>query len=329
MLLTSGACSLMAPSDAELLGKMTRPTSSNAGSDGSGESNGGAVTKGGANSGSSGSLGGAGETELPPLGGDGSLPGAGGERGNSDFSSLIPQDGLALWLMADHGIGEVEGGAVAVWSDFSVNESDAKQSLGSLQPKLVPNARGSLPLLEFDGVDDRLSLPSGFADFSAGLSVFIIASQSSDQGCPSLLQLSNEPEAQDVEVGRFHGAVHYEVAEDDVWGEDDSFALQQLVLVGVTHAPGKNPELQLNAMHMETGTFTALPEVKERTNNFIGRSLYQGCEPFHGRIGEIILYSRALDTTERLAVHLYLQNKWSYEPPVKTKPGPGEIPAAN
>lgn len=255
------------------------------------------------------------------------MPSPGGEGSGGDFSSLIPQEGLALWLMADHGIGDAGDGKVALWADFSPNLADAKQSSGTLQPRLVPGDGNGLPLVEFDGTNDQLALPAGFADFSAGLSAFVLASQSSDQTCPSLLHLSNNPEEQDIEIGRFHGAVHYEVEEDDVWGPDSTFGLDQLVLVGVTHAPGTAPVLQLNGVFMAEGSFTALPAAETRANNFIGRSLYAGCEPFHGRIGEIILYARALERDERLAVQSYLQSKWSYEPPVPIKPGPGEIPA--
>lgn len=310
----------MAPSDRDLLGDAAQPSTSTAGSGASAASHAGSSTGG--------SVGGAGgEGAVPTAGGDGSLPGAGGEGGHADFSALIPQAGLALWLMADHGIGEVESG-VALWADFSLNEADAKQSLGSLQPKLVTGANG-LPLLELDGVDDHFALPQGFADFSAGLSAFIIASEASDQDCPSLLHLSNEAEVQDIEIGRYLGAVHYEVADQDVTGIENTFGIGPLALVGVVHAPSKPPELRLNGLLMTDDGSVALPEVKPRTNNFIGRSLYSGCEKFHGRIGEVILYSRALSTEDRLAVELYLQGKWSYEPPVKTKPGPGEIPAAN
>lgn len=324
-LLMSGACSLMAPSDAELMGDTAQPSvpgggkgASQAGRDGAGV-DGGAGTSG---------QGGAAPGEAPVPGGEGSLPsGGGGEAGAGvDVPPAISQEKLELWLMADHGIGEVSG-SVAVWSDFSPNEADAKQSIGALQPKLAP-AAGNVPqMLEFDGVDDQLALPAGFADFSEGLSIFVVASESEDLSCPSLLHLSNEPEQDDVEVGRFHGSVHYEVADDDVWGPENAFVLDQRVLLGVVHAPDKAPELRLNGMFMATGDFTALPALSTRSNNFIGRSLYNGCELFHGKIGEIIVYSRALASAEREAVQLYLQSKWSYEPPVKTKPGPGEIPA--
>lgn len=230
--------------------------------------------------------------------------------------------------MADHGIGEVEGDRVAIWADFSPNEGAAKQLSAALQPKLRPAADGSPPLVELDGTDDQLALPDGFSDFSAGLSAFVIAKAATDTSCQALLHLSNGGEAEGIQLGRYKGSVHYEVGGPSVTGPDNAFTLAQRMLVGVVHAPGKVPEVRLNGVFMASGNFTDLPVNKVRTTNFVGRSLYRDCQPFQGQIGEIILYSRALDASEREAVQSYLQSKWSYEPPVKTKPVPGEIPAA-
>jgi hypothetical protein len=307
----------MAPSDQELLGDAAQPSSGKGGAAGSSTGLGGSTATS-ASGGDGSEL----EPSPSPFGGE-----AAGGAGN-DFSSLIPQAGLTLWLMADHGVGEVDGGSVALWADYSPNELDAKQSSAALQPKLLPAADGSLPVVEFDGVDDQLAFGDGFSDFSAGLSAFVIAKVTHDSTCQALLHFSNGGETDDIQLGRFKGSVHYEVADPSVTGPDNAFTIGERMLVGVVHAPGKVPEVRLNGVFMASGNFTELPAVTERTTSFVGRSMYGDCQPFQGQIGEVILYSRALDATERTAVQSYLQSKWSYEPPVKTKPGPGEIPAA-
>ncbi len=298
----------MAPSDADLMGNAAQPSRSNGGA-------GAASAQGGADGGGA----------LTPLGGEGAVPVGGAS--SDDFSSFIPQKGLQLWLMADHGIGELDG-KVARWADFSPQEADARQPVSTLQPRLVPAAAGVPALVEFDGADDQLALPEGFSDFTDGLTAFIVGRVSADSECQAFLHLSNGEEEEDVQIGRFHGSVHYEVATPSVWGPDDTLAIGQLMLMGVVHAPSKAPELRLNGVFMVTGAFTELPVTKPRSYNFLGRSLYADCQAFHGSLGEVILYSRALDSGEREAVQAYLQAKWTYEPPVKVKPGPGEIPAA-
>jgi hypothetical protein len=283
-----------------------------------------------------GALGGAAPDEALPSGvaGEGAVPpGLGGAGGSPDFSGLIPQDKLVLWLMADHGVGPPDGERVAVWADYSPNEADAYQSLDVLQPSVVPAAGGVPPMIEFDGQNHQLALRPGlseFSDFSAGLSAFIIASEVDDRNCPSLLQLSNGPEEQDIEIGRDNGTIHYEVDLADTYGMPNAFGLNQRLLLGVIHAPDELPEVRLNGVFMGMGQdekSRVLPVLMPRLNNFIGRSLYSECALFHGRIGEIILYARAVDSAEREAIQRYLQDKWSYEPPIKTKPGPGEIQA--
>jgi hypothetical protein len=42
----------------------------------------------------------------------------------------------------------------------------------------------------------------------------------------------------------------------------------------------------------------------------VGQSLYEACEPWSGFIGEVIVYNRYLDDTERKQVERYLQEKW-------------------
>lgn len=321
VLLTSGACSLMAPSDAELLGDAAQPSS---GQGGEGERAGSSTGLSGSTAAAEG--GGASEPGPAALGGDASA--AGGETGaGGDFTTLIPQDGLALWLMADHGVADIDGRLV-VWSDFSPNEHDAKQPSIALQPKLLPATASSPQVVEFDGTGEQLAFDPGFEDFSLGLTAFVIATAAQDSYCQALLHFSNGGEADDIQIGRFNGSVHYEVAVPSVTGPMNAFTIGQRMLVGVLHAPGKQPNVTLNGSLMGTGDFTELPAVTERTTNFIGRSMYSDCQPFQGQIGEIILYARALDAAERTRVQAYLQSKWSYEPPVKTKPGPGEIPAA-
>ena len=330
LICAASSCSLLAPSDAALMGDNQQVAQAGqadtAGKGPTPQGDAGAVTQAGLGSGgvptadaTGGVPGGYGGN-----GGDGSAGMSGGAAPDpASLSGQIPQDKLLLWLLSDHGIGEADGG-VAVWADQSPNHADAKQSIISLRPK-VAAAIGAAPhMLEFDGIDDQLALPEGFSDFSQGLSAFVIARESADSYCPSLLHLSNEPEQDDIEVGRFNGSIHYEVQEEDMSGTDNAFALNQTVLLSVIHQPNKMTVLRINDVYMTSGEFM-LPVVKKRLNNFVGRSLYSDCGVYPGQIGEIIVYARALTNAEREQVQAYLQKRWSYIPPVKTHLTPGDI----
>jgi hypothetical protein len=321
LLLAGGSCSFLAPGDEQFLGRGSPVAVAGAGQAGEPDAEPGS----------------AGDASISVRGGAGGREAASGEAGNNSVAgelgtggagtaadpvALISQEKLLLWLKADQGaMEETPGSGVAVWADQSLNEADAHQSLLGSRPKIVTS--GATPaMLEFDGIDDQLALPPGFSDFSAGLSVFIITRAADDRACSSLLQLSNEPESQDIDVSRHGGSIHYEVQDQWTDSPSDMFPLDQTVLVGVVHRPGQAAELRVNGMFMSSVDFL-LPLVMPRENNFIGRSLYADCQLFHGQIGEIIVYGRSLDTSERDQVQNYLQNRWRYEPPIKSKPGPG------
>jgi hypothetical protein len=47
----------------------------------------------------------------------------------------------------------------------------------------------------------------------------------------------------------------------------------------------------------------------ERQQNFLARSLYDGCVVFGGQIAEVIVYARAISDVELLEVEGYLRER--------------------
>lgn len=64
-------------------------------------------------------------------------------------TSLVPRDGLAMWLRADVGVIESGGKAIA-WKDQSGQENGVANDSSSA-PTKVPNALGANPVIRFDG----------------------------------------------------------------------------------------------------------------------------------------------------------------------------------
>ena len=328
-LITQGsACSLFSMSDAELLGGSSTAGAGGAHSSGS-SSLGGSPHAGTNNSGSSGSSD-AGEPAAGGSGEQGSPGGAPAEGGAPSalkpgpaLEAPIPQEGLVLWLTTEHGVGMADGG-VEIWQDASGNALEAKQWSVSARPKLVTVVELEQDMLEFDGVDDMLALDEGFGDFSRGLTAFVVAVALDDRPCASVLQLSNSPQLQDIDIGRQNGSIHYEVGEQAITGPANAFALNQTVVLGVIHEPTPNADLRINSVYMQSDAL-ALPEQMMRQNNFVGRSLYSGCELFKGRVGVILLYNVPFTFEQRQMVEDYLDAKWSFEPNVTPKPKPDDV----
>jgi hypothetical protein len=238
----------------------------------------------------------------------GSSVGGDPSTGGDPSLSEIPQDGLLLWLAADRGVVQ-SSGIVSKWQDQSAQHRDASQVVSGARPKRIEDAQNGLPMLEFDGVDDALALPEGLADFSTGVSFFSVVHLLEDGVCQSVLQLSNGPEIDDIDFGRFQGSVHYEVAAEYLTGQMDAFGLNQTVLMNYAQDVDGGVELRLDGQFIIAGS-AMLPAVIPRVANFVGRSLYAECRFLSARVGEIVLYARPLASDERTQVEAYLRSKW-------------------
>ncbi len=255
----------------------------------------GGASFGGTSSGTGGTSGGSGA--------GGGNAGVGGTVGVSP----IPTNGLSLWLRADVGVMAANGG-VQTWQDQSGQQMDAVASAANVAPKLGKDALSGLPTLEFDGQQDYLSLPEGFADFTQGLSVFIVA-KPSDGACASMWEVANGTEVQDISLGFYQNTWQYEVENQDVNGGLIDGATATLAVIGAVQRPGGAVELRLNSNLLQQATFDT-PEVALRKTNYIGYTSYANCGHFSGDISEVIVYDRGLTISEVNALENYLEARY-------------------
>jgi hypothetical protein len=223
-----------------------------------------------------------------------------------DGSSAISKDELLLWLRADRGV-SVQAGRVAAWADQSGNAMDAMATDPVVRPTLVVDGLGGKSVVQFDGVDDFLTMPQGFEDFSAGVSVFALATASPSDQCRGIFESSNGAEVDDVHVGRHGGLLHYEVLDTVITGQE--FPVDAPELVAAIHRSSEAVELRRNGSLSGEGAML-LPTAIPRTENFVGRTLYADCPTFSGQIAEILVYGRAVEERELVSIESYLANKW-------------------
>ncbi|HEX3776076.1 MAG TPA: hypothetical protein VHV51_16505 [Polyangiaceae bacterium] len=289
---------------------------------GAGGSSGGAGNAGTSSAGSSaqagsgGSTGGAGAASgsgglpnmggLGGIGGTGGLPGIGGTGGVAN-SSPVPTLGLSLWLRADQGVTQ-KNGLVQEWLDQSGQHMDAIQTAANVQPKFVNDGLNGKPTLDFDGIDDFMKLPAGFADFSQGLSMFMVVN-ATDGTCASMLEMSNGTEVQDISLGLYQFAWQYEVEDDDAAGGVIDPSNAKPALVAAIQGTSGDVELRQSSNLIDQEQFSA-PEVVLRQDNFIGHTLYASCGYFQGQISEILVYDRVVTDKEVLAIEGYLEDRW-------------------
>jgi len=218
------------------------------------------------------------------------------------------QEGLVYWFSADSGVTETSG-RISRWSDRSGNHADAVQITAESRPKLGHLGGGNRTAVEFDGEDDFLGLPPLTTSFEQGVSMFAVARYTGGEPCMAMLELSNGPEIEDVSFDWNQSSLHYEVAADYVDGQSGAFAQGESRLVSVIQAPSGEVSLWMNGTANGVASF-ALPVDKTRNQNFLGRTLYVNCPTWQGEIGELVVYARALETTEREELESYLMRTW-------------------
>ena len=221
----------------------------------------------------------------------------------------VPTSGLLLWFMGDRGL-TLAGTSVSDWADQSPNHFHATQTGSAQMPKRVQPATGPA-MVDFDGVDDALKLPSGFAAFN-GTSFFAVANALPAETCAGILSFSNGPDIDDIEFGRHHtNLLYYEVVGEFVEGVTNAFEANRRLLVSIVQSTSGATQLRINGVVNASKTIK-VPGNISRSQNFLGRDVYKECpQSYKGQLGEIILFNRAVSDGERLRIQNYLGGKWS------------------
>lgn len=230
----------------------------------------------------------------------------------------IPTSGLMLSLNAENLLAVSSyGQPVTSWPDASANRSNA--TAGSNAPTLVSNAIGGRPAVRFDGVDDFLSLPGGFQDFTGGISLFVVLRPTAVQSGSKIVQLGNGAGAANIGLGRAGSSAGYQYYNTNASGSYDWFDTSSGLVTGesslltLRQQPGavngfSYAEVLKNGAAL-SGKSVFVPPVATRSVNYIGKS-YWPDGLFQGDIAEVILYNRVLSTTEQNAVHAYISARY-------------------
>jgi hypothetical protein len=238
-----------------------------------------------------------------------------GAAGGPPLDPPIPVKGLALWLRADLGVLPKEG-PVALWEDQSGNQMNATQSAMNVRPKFVAaDGMGSKPTISFSA-GQFLTMPPGFADFSLGLTGFMVV-KPSDSKCASMIELSNGSEKDDIALSFSDGAWGYEVFTD--FNSGGMVSTSAPSLYAVVQRPTGAVDLRVNSNLVFQKSYMA-PGMVARQENFVGNTLYANCTAYQGQISEIILYQRFVTENELVKIETYLQQHWSL--PVGPTPMP-------
>jgi len=220
----------------------------------------------------------------------------------------MPSDGLLLWFMADAG---VSGDQVSTWTEQSSAHLKATALSDAAAPKRVAQTSGP-PMIQFDGADDGMKLPEGFATFN-GITFFAVANAAPADDCAGILSFSNGNDADDIELGRHHtNLLYYEVLGDYVEGNANAFEPNKRLLVSVTQSSTGAVDMRINGVVNTSRKTIPLPKAVVRKQNLLGRDTYTACpQAYKGLLGEIVLFTRGVSSAEYNRIQAYLAAKWA------------------
>jgi hypothetical protein len=234
-------------------------------------------------------------------------------------NAALPAAGRFLVLDAQTAAQQfANGAAVTSWQDISGNARHAVAS-GATTPVLVTNAINGQAVLRFDGVDDHLALPSGFQDFTAGMSLYVVMRPSALTNSFKVVALGNGAGQQNIGLGRAGSTAGFQFFNTNAGGAYSWFdtpsglSAGEVSVVSVQQDGGaaggvSYAELTKNGALL-FGQQVYVPPVVTRAVNYIGKS-YWNEGMFQGDIAEIILYNRKLSAQEHSAVQTYIASKY-------------------
>ncbi len=222
----------------------------------------------------------------------------------------VPASGLLVWLKADAGVDTLNG-TVSRWHDQSGNGYDAIQTNTSRQPLLVANALNGKPVLRFDGFYQRLEFTN--STLMSEFTIFMVVKNDSRGGWDQwyfILFMGVDNFTDRIEIGGPDGGIRAVAPNISAYGEWRNISIETNQLIfsttlrwngsDATMIPVVGTNMSINAP-MGTGGGIAGTD-----GDPSGNLLTAKCD-----FAEVIIYSRVVSDSERIAVENYLSDKYN------------------
>jgi hypothetical protein len=247
-----------------------------------------------------------GSPQTVSLSGTGTNPSGGG-----DLPTNLPT-GMILWLANNAGV-VTSGNGVSAWDDQSGNGNSAFQPSAANQPALV-HGDGGQNALAFNGSSTFMSIPSLPIDGATGMSVFLVSANSTEHpmwyGHYAFLWWPETGWWGTTYFGSYQTSSHFRFGTGQAANEPsyqmlftrtNAFGLSEWMHSGTT-----------DSMWLNGQSVASYPGKLQSINN-VGNTAFLGHSNntfYPGDVSELIVYSRALSTSERQAIEQYLMKKY-------------------
>jgi arabinan endo-1,5-alpha-L-arabinosidase len=209
----------------------------------------------------------------------------------ADQGPVDVNEALIAWWKFDEGSGTVA-------EDSSTSNYDGN----IIGPTWVTNDPNRPIVLSFDGTNDYVDLPDGFADFD-GLTVAVWAYPTAATSNSRFIDLGNGQANNNILLGRSSSTnslifeVYYGTVRIGYLLASGAIELNKWQHFAATVDESGYSVLYKNGQPIQTGSTTP-PWNVTRTNNYIGRSNWASYAYCQGRLDDIRLYDKALSAND-------------------------------
>jgi len=233
---------------------------------------------------------------------------SGGGAAPFDPLSTTPK----LWLDASN-TATISDSGTLTWADKSGNSYNATQATAGFKPVSGTRTINSLNVLDFDGVDDHLLLPSGLYGITNGPNTLMVVCALDNTSTQQRILWGATATAGEIRYGldvysgglqllRANNSTLSNYAEKSGIGTSTDARLLTMFRNGTDIEVFHNGGVPATASTGINGTLTWLG---------IGSGGPTIAVPFNGVIAEILLWDRVLTDTEAENIGAYLKDKWN------------------
>ncbi len=228
----------------------------------------------------------------------------------------LPRNGLALWLRSDSGVSVNSTNNVILWADSSNNGMDASQPASQASPILQNTSSNGQPEIVFNGANSSLQLPTGFSDFTNGLTAFFVCKPVSgsssvffDFSCG--VNWNNRIDMWQYTTNGAQFEVFDSSANDSQLSGATAATLGNYQLLQILHDGTNTATMYTNSVQQTQNTSMHPITNINRVANFIGQYSLGNSAFFNGKMSEVIFFNRALSATEIKNVQEYLAYRYA------------------
>jgi len=235
-------------------------------------------------------------------------------------SSFTPASlsGLSLWLKSDSGV-TLSGSYVTSWTDQSGNNNNAIANTGE-EPTFVSSFLNNKPAIEFNGLGQIMQIADANSLDFLNMSSFIVLKYIGQGTGNNIVYIKNanagspaDPAMYGLVATLFNGNLSFPLNVNDWVDHTTNVDIKDSIprIFSMTYG-GSDILMYANGFEVGSGSIGGNISTSTGTLQIGGyNKSFDSAEYFCGQIAEIIMYNRAVTSTERQQVESYLNTKYA------------------